>query len=269
MTGEEEDLPFDLTLTSSYVYWTSTKYNKVRRVAKAGGTALTVATAQGGAWEIDADSSHVYWTCSTDKAVRRVAISGGSAQNVATGQSGALGLALTSTQVVWTTGSAVMRVAKSGGTPAQVASGTNITAVAVDGTNAYYPSGSSLYQIAVTGFDTPTVLTSVATVTEMVVSGGFVYYADKAGGKVWRVSTGGGLAEQVGSASSVNGLAIYGNNLYYGSNTQIFRSTVDGFGKQTIYLSPTTHLRADASYLYWTEYFAVDPNKGKILRGNK
>ncbi|HMR80860.1 MAG TPA: DUF5050 domain-containing protein, partial [Polyangiaceae bacterium] len=269
MTGEEEDLPFDLTLTSSYVYWTSTKYNKLRRAAKGGGTASTVASAQGGAWEIDDDSTHVYWTCSTDKAVRRIAISGGSAQNVATGQSGALGLALTTTDVVFTTGTTVMRVSKSGGTPSQIATGTNITAVAVDGTNAYYPSGTGIYSRKIVGFDTPMLLTSNAAVTNMLVSGGFVYYSDQAGGKVWRVGTSGGIAEQVGNATNVNGIEVNGNNLYYGSPIGIFRSTVAGLGRSTIYYSPAMHMRVDGSYLYWTEYFAVDPNKGKILRGNK
>jgi hypothetical protein len=119
----------------------------------------------------------------------------------------------------------------------------------------------------------PTLLAAATTRTNcLAVDGGFVYWADAAGGTptIRKVSIDGGAASTVVTGGDKNGcVAVDGAGVYYTDGGQIMKAALAGGGATALasgqHLLPGAPLVAAGGYLYWITdvYGDVDAYNGK------
>jgi hypothetical protein len=133
-------------------YYSNAPAGAVMKVRNDGtGAPTTLASGLGGPTSLAVDGSGVYVAETGDSgAIAWIPNGGGAPMRLATGQPAPHAVALTSDEVFWvddgafdvatgaTVGAAIMKIAKSGGSPRQVVSASGVTALMVDGSFLYY-----------------------------------------------------------------------------------------------------------------------------------
>ena len=144
----------------------------VMRVSRCGDTPTTIASAQGGPWDVAVDATSAYWTNNASGTVMKAPLAGGAPTTLATGQDAPSSITIDSENVYWTTSGdgtedtfgGVMKVPLGGGTPTTLALGAPdlcaVRGIAVDRTYVYWGDCSLLMSIPLSG-GTPTSLASV------------------------------------------------------------------------------------------------------------
>jgi hypothetical protein len=241
-------LAWGLALDATSVFWTMvTGENSPSRVMKmplAGGTPVTLASGQNGAFGIVVDSTYAYWASPGDGTVMKVPIGGGAPFTLAAFQSFPANVAVDATSVYWTNAGddqsstpngAVMKVPLVGGPPVVLASAlTGADSIAVDATSVYF------------------------TAVDPNIAGDVV---------VRKVPLGGGSSVTLASGlNALGGLAIDATSLYYGA---IIGTPADGMptdnalmkvplggGTPTLLASTANGpgcIAVDATSVYWTD----------------
>jgi hypothetical protein len=127
-----------LTEDATSLYWIA---HGVVRIAKAGGTPLTLAPAgtNGEGNVLAVDATNVYWTQALEGLVLSVAVDGGGITTLASDQPQAASLAVDATNVYWGAESLMLSVPKRGGIVITLAQATDwVEAVAADGNSTYW-----------------------------------------------------------------------------------------------------------------------------------
>lgn len=144
--------PQAVVLDATRAYWPNhVASGSIMAVPLAGGTPVALATQESGPISLAVDATTAYWTNYEGGSVRKIALTGtgATALNLATLQSKPFGIRLDDTHVYWATGGGeVWMVAKSGGQPAMIATGTS-GAIAVDGRYLYVSSSSGIEKISI------------------------------------------------------------------------------------------------------------------------
>jgi len=174
--------PWGLTVDATNAWFTNSD-GTIRQVAKGGGSATTVVSAEQDPKGITADATHLFWTALDSGKVMKGPKTSPNAdkQELANGQANPLSVVVTADSVYWVAAGnyefgqclaadgKVMKVAKAGGTPVTLATGQACPVdLAVDGDHVYF-----------------------------VNEGTFVAQAYQYDGAVMRVPIGGGAAEAV------------------------------------------------------------------------
>lgn len=120
--------PTALAADGSYVYWLDPGASKVFKTsADSAATTTELANGQASPFDIAIDVTYVYWTNKLGAAVMRVAKSGGTPE-ILSGAVSPLHIALDATYVYWNDSVGVRRVAKTGGSPVTIAAdGTEVS----------------------------------------------------------------------------------------------------------------------------------------------
>jgi hypothetical protein len=146
---------FSFAVDATSLYWLldSGWESTVVKMPRTGGPQTRLAVqGHGGGRGLAVDATGVYWTdngtpdnvaLGHESAVFQVPLDGGTVTALASGQGVARGVILDATNVYWTawrieTGSVLMRMPKTGGTPSAVASAGDSCSFAVDETSAYW-----------------------------------------------------------------------------------------------------------------------------------
>ena len=80
-----QDQPVSLAIDTTYVYWTDSGHQDVRKVPIAGGAVEVLATRQEEPHGIAVNATHIYWAATTSGRVLRQPLAGGEVQTVASG----------------------------------------------------------------------------------------------------------------------------------------------------------------------------------------
>jgi hypothetical protein len=232
--------PYDIAVDATSVYWTDTPPGQptgsVMKISCAGGTPVTLASAQSAPLAIAVDGTSVYWTNSDlyskggitgaggTPAVMKMPLEGGSPVTLAAGSEGAGvfpgDLAVDATSVYWTSravasfrygAASIMSVPIGGGTPVTLApAGTAYGdgPIAVDSTSVYWSEEGSYDPIM--GFGTA----------------GTVWKCPKAGGAPVKGGSLGGDANN--TAIGARDIAVDATNVYFAADLVCCRDNLSG-----------------------------------------
>jgi sugar lactone lactonase YvrE len=207
-------------------------------VAKAGGTALTLASNLGGINDLASDGSHVYWTefdlGSGNGRVKRVPVTGGAVDVLASGiPAGStfdvffpLGIAVDADFVYWgeeVAGGAIRRVPKGGGSVTDLARGGGF------GPSSIEIGGSFLYGVAngpdvaarlpLAGGTVETLASGLGNPEGTALDGQALYWSELVGepdGRIARVPLGGGPVTVLATGlDNPRGIALWNDQVYY------------------------------------------------------
>ena len=98
------------TMDATSVYWGEYAPNRIVKVSRSGGVAITLASLASAPYYLALDDSYVYWT--SGELVMRVPVGGGPAVEMAKGESLASGIAVDATSVYWSSALGIRRLAK-------------------------------------------------------------------------------------------------------------------------------------------------------------
>ncbi len=128
-----------LAVDGTHVYWTNTNSDTIDRVAKSGGTAISIVTGQDAPFALAIDNSRVYWS-TFDGALRSSTLTGGDLQTIETGSDLHRTIVLNGSHVYWIVSGTIRRRLTSGGTIETIVneSGSATRQLAVDNSNVYF-----------------------------------------------------------------------------------------------------------------------------------
>jgi len=129
---------------TSLYWTTNTATGTVMQMPKAGGTPVALASNQNLPYDIEVDDTFVYWTNQGDGAISKVPKTGGNVQVLTTGRSGPLMLSVDATHAYYTTSSTVEKVPLAGGAPITLAAKQDVPAgLAIDDDCVYFVNSSA------------------------------------------------------------------------------------------------------------------------------
>jgi hypothetical protein len=230
-----QPFPSAIAVDATSVYWLSGRGpGNVMKVALAGGAPVALASVSSAPFAIALNSTNVYWTTVAGD-VMSVPLAGGNPTTLATGQSEATFIAADASGAYWNgTNSSVMKVALGGGPPTVLAPASQITAFAVDGSNAYWidsvsgRGGGCFLMTVPIGGGTPATLATdlpgcsfqLGTASPTLAAGAAgVFWGSYTGGyagPVWTVPLGGGSPTVLAPGPSPYTFAVDATNVYWG-----------------------------------------------------
>jgi hypothetical protein len=259
--------PWGIAVDASYVYWVNAEGadgGSVVRVAKGGGAAQTLASAQVNPVSIAIDANRVYWTtagtsscapdgaCTSnaDGAVLSAPLAGGTPTVVAGGQRAPVSLAVDASNVYFVDeGSAVFESTIADGTVVQVPVGGGAPTTLAGGL--FYPGalavdGASVY------WTIPGAQGVSGSVLKVPIGGGAVTTL-ASGWPSWDLQTGGSTIPDLIAVDATSVYWVTGN--IDGAGAKIMKVPTGGGTPSTLgsVQSEFTTLAVDATTLYWTD----------------
>jgi hypothetical protein len=143
-------------------------------------------------------------------------IAGGSAVALATGLADPAGIAVSGDNVYWADGvtGVVAAVPIAGGTPTTLARGESATFLAVDATNVYYATLSSIMKVPRGGGASATLASLDGDVNALTTDGSAVYWTST-GGTIQKVSAAGGVVTVLARSREPQGIAVANGRVYW------------------------------------------------------
>jgi len=271
--------PVAIALDATHAYWGVD--DAIRRKPKLGGAIETLATGQGGVYDVALDDAFVYWVAWRDQVVRRRAKAGGAVETVATGQPGAVAIAVDATHVYWSVDGEVRRRAKSGGAIETLAAAQDgVFRIVVDGTYAYWIAANdeTVVRCPKAGGPTEVLASGQPYLDDLAVDATHVYWTarqlDPARNQVRRRAKAGGAVEAIVSELIFVGQGPYtdlvrdGAYVYWVASNQLPSHTIGRLQRAVTTGGPVEslissadfpgHLALDAADLYWTHPAGID-----------
>jgi sugar lactone lactonase YvrE len=275
---------YALVLDDTSAYCTDYQSGTVSRLPKAGGASTVLATGQAQPAGIAMDASFVYWTChqTSDGKVMKLPLQGGQPSTLATGQVSPGAVAVDDANVYWANWgigygpheqSSVMKVAKTGGTPAVLSTDSShyVTSVTVDSANVYWSvqpgtgGNGALMRTSKSG-GSPVMLYQVGSTPEVVVTDGesLFWRAWPLGPVQMGPSAGGSVTTLASAAQGYGGLAIdvQRKTLYWTTDDGELKRFVTGAAHPEILSQGTWKagpIAVDQATVYWA-------SGGKLMR---
>lgn len=234
-----------------------------------------LASIKAGANEIAIDAEHLYWASYEEGTIKKVPRAGGEVVTLATGEDHPIGIAIDGKNVYWVAyGTALKKAPLAGGpavTLAKADAGT-LYGVAVDATHAYATdyAGGAILRVAIEGPTDVTPIVPMSTgggpvrANAVTVSGGYVYWAvsgeGTGKGRIMRVAVDGkGLPMLLtgGLPGHTSGIAVDGDTLYftiYDERGSVHAVPVAGGITRTIARDQKfpTHVVVNGGRVFWT-----------------
>lgn len=229
----------ELVIDDKYIYFSSEADNRVFRVSRIGGPAVSIAEVIRPI-HLAVDDTHVYFaslkTETADGAVLRISKLGGQPQVLVAGQTGVDQLAVDRDSVYFRSNSGLWRVGKNGGVAdclLPAAPGKNVDHLVADDTHLYFfweTSGNGKYRVArlPKRGGAPEAIGPVANPTgRLALSDSHVYFfraADLTDDALAKVAkTGGEPALVDGSGYSTGYLTVAGGDVYFTDVNSLYR----------------------------------------------
>jgi hypothetical protein len=274
-----------IAVDGTNVYWTETTGNIVAAPLD-GGTPVTLAGNETGAFGITVTGGDLYWTRALVDAgsVERMPVGGGTPETIATAQNVPQDITTDGVRVYWATSPmvtsntvppcAIVSAPLDGGAPATLASGqTQPLGLAVQGGSLYWVAADSLMGVALDGGSPVTLATlpppyppaydDTSPSAGLAVDGQDAYWLRSPSDgvspdQVYRVPLSGGTFVPVAGAGDAYAVATDGTSLY-AVGSSVVRVPVDGGAPTTLVspLGPTPYLWGsgpmflDATHLFW------------------
>lgn len=200
--------------------------------------------------------------------IKRVPASGGRVERVLIGDAAVRDVALDGANVYWLEEGptlAIRRLPRAGGVAATLATGTAPgSVVRLDATHVYWlEHEDAVHRVAKTGGTPETIIpTTSGGITDFVVDGANVYYAEWDGKRIRKTPAGGGAATTLATPSQVDQtrrLTTDGTSLYWIDQLELNKISVSGGTPTTLVRQlenlafPASGIAVDAQSVYWTE----------------
>lgn len=272
--------PAWIAVDDTHVYWvTEGDPNNgymggvVMRTAKAGGTPTPLAMDEVKPVDVVVDATHVYWIRATAGTIMKVAKTGGTPALVANAPQ-ARRLAIDATHLYWTRNNGgigdVTRLPLAGGN-AQVLDENllGLHAIAVDATDAYYTTSTTIQRVGKTGGKSVTVMGTASGLPRgLALAAQAIYWTDdEMGGAVRTVAKAGGTASSIVTDDQPTGLGVDGTHVYWASDfRRIVKAPLAGGTPETLAdneFNPA-ELALDDCFVYWVDR---ETRVGSMLTG--
>jgi sugar lactone lactonase YvrE len=259
--------PTRLALDATHVYFVDFNGGNVRRIAKSGGSAEVLASAQVAAW-IAVDATHAYFTNDQKRPVEVLATFSQATTSVAVDATHVY-VSLTAT-----TG-AIQKLLKSGGPPTALAATSWPIGLAVNSSHVYFPSFQSngaLSRVPINGGGVEILDANTDNGFAITLDASNVYWTvlgtGANTGEIRKLPVAGGTMEVLAaSQKGPRGIAVDGTHVYWTNSDggTVERIALDGSDNQV----PTTlasggggplGIAVDATSVYWAD------DKAKVLR---
>jgi hypothetical protein len=257
--------PIDaIALDDSSVYYAFHSEGIVARVAKQGGTPVTLADAQGAYMKTVAVSGGmVYFGASS---LKRVPVSGGAVETLATNQGMIQGIAVRDGFVYWTGGGGysldspgtVSRLPITGGTPMVLIDNFSPTpaALAVDATHVYWTAdgySGFVSKVPVAGGANNQLFSGQKRPRSIVVEAAMMYWANLAGDRIWKAGSDGSNPTQIAQCGLPGSLSVDNGAVYWTCGDSIMTLQPGAAAPQTFAsgLLSADALAIDATHVYW------------------
>lgn len=233
-----------IAVDSENIYWVNSskddtmiggcEHCMIMQAPIGGGQPIVLASEQSlaSSGHIAVDATSVYWTAmvSLDNPLRgnvvKVPIGGGELVTLASDQAGITGIALDAASVYWTTSGsqvhAVMKVAKDGGTPVRLATGSvvTLTGPAIVASNIYVLAGGYMMKIPIAGGDETLIGTCSSNFPPIALAAdeASAYWADcgsSSNGNLGKIAVGGGAPIILVSGLSPQTVALDATSVYW------------------------------------------------------
>jgi streptogramin lyase len=273
-----------MVLDDTYVYWTMSDYEVLRRAPKEGGGVEAIPLAVGAEPDgIAVDSARVYVGSTDDSALESGPKGGGDVTVLSSNQepSGMFAVAVDGTHVYWSahTSDFVRRIPKEGGEIEIVSNqARNATTIALDDTYIYWgvtpngndPDQSSIARAPKGGGDTEVIATGLGACPSLAIDDEYVYWVTQIDCRVQRVPKQGGPVQDVSEASPhgrCSAIGIDGSQVFwasavhtFGAPAAVWHAPKEG-GKLALlaWEEGVNGLALDESYVYF-------PSKGSFRR---
>jgi hypothetical protein len=254
--------PTSITSDETSVYWTEFG-GLIRKVAKTGGSPVTLFASGYGAVGIAVDSATVYFGDGAN--VRSIPRNGGNSTILAPYNPS--GIAIDSTNVYWTdyTAGAIRKIAKGGGTVTTLATGTTSpSGIATDGINVYWAEQSwpgHILKVPINGGNS-TIAGYNVNNPGVAIDSANVYWGENIftnQGTIDKAPIGGGVTSNLATGlNNVWALNTDGSSVFWVEDRMggtIKQVTVTGSGSVTLAdgLAEPVALTTDSSRVYWIE----------------
>ncbi|WP_248342237.1 IPT/TIG domain-containing protein [Anaeromyxobacter paludicola] len=214
-----------------------------------------------GAWGIAVDATSVYWT-ETAGAVRKIARGGGAATTLATGLTNPQAIAIDATSVYFAENSlsgTLQKVPLAGGSATTLASGlAQVTAIAVDAASVYwveYQPAGALKKVSIGGGSVTTLASGLDWPVGVAVDGSAVYWTESSGA-VKKTGLNGGTVTLLATGTGAGLLALDATSVYFPSNYGVASVRKTG-GIASLLASGQPNMAygvaVDGSNVYWVE----------------
>ena len=200
--------------------------------------------------------------------IKRVPASGGRVERVLIGDAAVRDVALDGANVYWLEEGptlAIRRLPRAGGVATTLATGTAPGSVLrLDATHVYWlEHEDAVHRVAKTGGTPETIIpTTSGGITDFVVDGANVYYAEWDGKRIRKTPAGGGAATTLATPSQVDQtrrLTTDGTSLYWIDQLELNKISVSGGTPTTLVRQlenlafPASGIAVDGQSVYWTE----------------
>jgi len=213
---------------------------------------------------IAVDENSVYWTASG--LLKKVSIAGGSPVTLASNQPGAYGLAVDKAYVYWANyagaSGAIMKVGINGGNPTMLAPRNVQPAIAIDDTAVYYAllSPDAIMRVATAGGTPTTLVSGYAFIYGVTADPSRVYWTNYANpGSIDSIAKIGGAVKRIADGGPALGVvAVDSKSAYWVTGISVLTAPIDGGAAQTLASGDfvTIALALDGNSVYWATFTA-------------
>jgi hypothetical protein len=269
--------PCGIAVDQTSVYWMNGP--AVMRVAKGGGTAVTLALGDWACSDLAVDDASLYWHGGMGKDLLKIPLKGGAPVTLASieGSPTMLGLvAVDDVSVYWAAGTDVMKVARGGGTATTLASNTTILArsLAVHGADIYWLA-DGVEDVAISGGQPHTLVHSPGSgYYGIAADGANVYWTSGTTphGTVMKLAVAGGVPVTLASEQKApNGIVVDDANVYWTNNSAggaVMKVAIAGGTPVTLATGQAFPygITVDAKSVYWTNFGDSNQSNGAVMK---